>query len=209
MTKLNYSLLEKLIAESKMDQKDLAEEMGLPEKFFSKLKEDGSNLSVVELCTMVDFFGVGVDELLSFGMDENFASKISKGRKYFSKYYDYEKKILTMPEPDVDAYKSSWVSDISSARAYTGSPEQFYVEQKNEYRRMTEIFASMENVLTSIVCCVGCSLSAKRLLKNDILEYLVYGVRPNSADFSVRKIVVLSNKACINLINELEFKKLL
>lgn len=209
MVTLNYGYLEKLIAESMMDQKELAADIGLPEKFFTRLKSDGSNLNVGELCMMVDYFDVDVDELLTAESNENIRAKMSKGRKFFEQYYKYEDKVHTMPPPEADAYKSSWVSDVSSNKLYTKSPEQFYVEQKNDYRRTTEIFETMENVITSVACTASCPALHKELLRKSLIEYLVYGTRPRLSGISQRKFISLANKACMNLIDELEYKKLI
>ena len=209
MVTLNYGYLEKLIAESMMDQKELAADIGLPEKFFTRLKSDGSNLNVGELCQMVDYFDVEVDELLSAEPNEKIRTKMSKGRRFFEQYYKYEDKVHTMPPPEADAYKSSWVSDVSSAKLYTKSPEQFYVEQKNDYKRTSDIFETMENVLTSAVCSTTCPVSDKEILRKRLIEYLVYGSRPNLPGISQRRFISLANKACANLIDELEYKKII
>lgn len=209
MVSLNYGYLEKLIAESKMDQKELAMEIGLPEKFFSKLETDGSNLNVGNLCMMVDYFGVNVEELITNGTSSNFKDKISQGKKIFAKYYEYQRKVICTPEPDIEAYKSSWVSDISTRSVYTKSPEQFYVEQKSEYKHTVGIFDTMENVLISIVSSYNCDVSKKDILKSYIIEYLVYGIRPYNTIISSRQLTSLANKACINLVDELEYKKII
>lgn len=209
MVSLNYDYLEKLIAESMMDQKELAADIGLPEKFFTRLKSDGSNLNVGEFCRVVDYFGVDVDELLTAESNENARAKMFKGRQFFEQYYKYEEKTHTMPPPEADAYTSSWVSDVSSNKNYTKSPEQFYVEQKNDYKRTFEIFETMENVLTSTVCSATCPVPDKEMLRKRLIEYMVYGTRPKLTGISQRKIISLANKACVSLIDELEYKKLI
>lgn len=209
MISLNFRYLETLIAESKKDYKQLALDMGLPEKFFTRLKEDGSNLSVGELCILIDYFGINVDELITIDSHDNIRSKISTGRKYFSKYYEYEEKIMNMPSPDVEYYKSSWVSDVRLGQAYMGSPEQFYVEHKNEYKRMLDIFQTMENVLTSIVSSLHCSLQEKKDIRNELIEYLAFGAISSETKGSTRQIKSLANRACVNLIDVMEYKKLL
>lgn len=207
MVTLNYNFLEKLVAESKMDKKDLAMEIGLPEKFFSKLDIAGKNLSVSELCLLAEYFGTNIEDLMIAGSPIEVSNKIAKGKRLFSKYYEYEDKYRSMAMPEYFKYRSAWLSDVRVTPAYATSQEESFVEEKEGQERICTIYQSMENVLTSIVSAMDCKLSEKKRFRDDLLAYLVYGIKSCISNVNRGQIVSMANRACIRLVNELEYKK--
>ena len=209
MFTLNYSFLEKLVAESKMDQKALAMEIGLPEKFFSKIDVGGKNLSVDELCLLADYFGTSIEDLLVSGSPLEISNKIAKGKRYFAKYYIYEEKYRSLTPPEEFKYKSAWLSDVRVMPAYHTSQEEAFVEEVEGQNKMCLIYQTMESVLIGIVSSVDCKLSEKRQLKDDLLAYLVYGIKTCVSNVNRGQIVSMANRACIRLVDELEYKKVI
>ena len=209
MLTLNYNFLEKLVAESKMDQKQLAMEIGLPEKFFSKIDVAGKNLSVGELCLLAEYFGTNIEDLLISGSPIEISNKIAKGKRYFARYYIYEDKYRSMMPPEMFKYKSAWVSDVMATPAYHTSQEEKYVEEVEGQNKICLIYQTMESVLTGIVSAVDCKLSEKRQLRDDLLAYLVYGIKTCVSNVNRGQIVSMANRACIRLIDELEYKKVI
>lgn len=209
MYHFNYEYLEKLIIESKETQKDLAKNIGLPEKFFSKLDRDGNNLTFSDLCRLASFFDIDVDELFIYGNKNEQKLKKEKGKYYFSKYYEYKEKYLTLNPPEPDSIYSSWVSDVHAKSSYINSPVHSYIDKKNEYKRILEIFETMENVLISVVSCINIEPQKKEEVLGDIITYLVYGMDIMRFKGNKRKIIKYADKACIELVNQLEFKKIM
>lgn len=209
MLTLNYNFLEKLVAESKMDQKQLAMEIGLPEKFFSKIDVAGKNLSVGELCLLAEYFGTNIEDLLISSSPLEISNKIAKGKRYFTKYYVYEDKYRNLMPPEAFRYNSAWLSDVRVMPAYSTSQEEAFVEEVEGQNKICLIYQSMESVLTGIVSSVDCKLSEKRQLKDDLLAYLVYGIKTCVSNVNRGKIVSMANRACIRLVDELEYKKVI
>lgn len=192
-----------------MSQKNLANEIGLPSQFFTKIQDDGSNINVVDLCKLADYFCVPVDELLISERNKNLGSKINRGKTIFKKYYEYQDKVNLEVAPDVEQLGSHWLSDISVKSSYCFSPEEVYIDNADAYNRMKEVFKTMNDVLTSIASSIDASIERKEEFRKEMINYLVYGYKSCPSNKERRILVAMANRASIALVDALQYKRLI
>ena len=210
MTLFNIHRIEQILLNTEFNQGELEEKLNLPNKFFSKVKEDGSSISVSDLCKLANSVNADISEFFHSSDDvENKEKKINFGRSLFMQYREIEDKIKDFNLPDVFNYKSPNSDDVVIQTSEHSSCQLNYAIQKEKYDRLLKIKNIMSFTITCVVAGIECDKEIKESIESDLFSLLTINVGYRYLNTDRFLLKRLSDKACIMLVDNLEYKKLL
>lgn len=209
MYKFNFNKINNLFINSFVTQKEICTVLGLPEKYFSRLKEDGSNIKLEDLSKIANYFNLDINWFFTDEEDEYNSEIIQMGKSLFEQYDVVVNKLNTIRLPDPDGYKSPLSDTICVQTSNISSSQMNYIISAEKYNVLMQKRITLDYTLNQVVCDLELSKEAKRKIKLDIFNHLVLGLELKFLSSDKNLLCNLSNKACISAVNQFDLLNLL
>lgn len=207
--KFNYEQVNNMINNSSKSKRQVAENLMLPEKFFSKLHPDGSNISAEKVARIANYFNCDISSLYIDYEEVKNKAIIKIGRSIFGEYDDIDSKLQNLEIPSYDNYKSPQSDSIRVQTSSISSPQISYILSAEKYQVLKTKKQILDFVLNQVVCDLNTSKETKKKIRDDLMHHLAFSIDYWMVSTDRELLSSLANKACTAVVYQYELTNLL